>query len=119
MRTYTPEQAAEVLQISLLTVRRYARQGRLKGSKVGRHWRFTEQDLTEFLEQQRPAVKASRIEYDRQSWDAGYQAGLDGKPATAPIPPEVTDPLAWYSGMIEGHAARKTANRPEAPEAHP
>ena len=57
MRTYTPEQAADVLQVTVPTVHKYARAGRLKGSKLGRNWRFTEQDLQDFLERQRPAAK--------------------------------------------------------------
>jgi len=54
MRTYTIKQAAEVLQINEETARELARQGRLQGSKIGRHWRFTERDLEQFLERQRP-----------------------------------------------------------------
>jgi excisionase family DNA binding protein len=58
MRTYTMQQAAEVLQINLETARRLARAGRLQGSKIGRHWRFTEEDLRGFLDRQRPAREA-------------------------------------------------------------
>ena len=54
MRTYTIKQAAEVLQINEEIARELARQGRLQGSKIGRHWRFTERDLEQFLERQRP-----------------------------------------------------------------
>jgi excisionase family DNA binding protein len=58
MRTYTIKQAAEVLQINEETARKLARQGRLQGSKIGRHWRFTERDLEQFLERQRPTRHA-------------------------------------------------------------
>ena len=54
MRTYTPEQAAEVLQVTVGTVRKLARDGRLIGSKIGRHWRFTDGDIEQFLDRQRP-----------------------------------------------------------------
>ena len=54
MRTYTIKQAAEVLQINAETAWELARDGRLTGSKIGRHWRFTERDIEQFLERQRP-----------------------------------------------------------------
>ena len=54
MRTYTVEQAADVLQVTIGTVRKLARDGRLVGAKIGRHWRFTEEDLRAFLASQRP-----------------------------------------------------------------
>jgi excisionase family DNA binding protein len=49
MRTYTVEQVAELLQVTIGTVRALARTGRLHGKKVGRHWRFTDAHLAEFL----------------------------------------------------------------------
>ncbi|HEX3000323.1 MAG TPA: helix-turn-helix domain-containing protein [Armatimonadota bacterium] len=54
MKTYTPEQAAEVLQVTVGTVRKLARDGRLQGAKIGRHWRFSERDIERFLEDARP-----------------------------------------------------------------
>lgn len=53
MRTYTVDQAAEVLQVTPDTIRRLARDNRLQGSKIGNHWRFIEEDLRAFLNQQR------------------------------------------------------------------
>jgi len=53
-RTYTVQQAANYLQVTIGTVTKMARQGRLQGSKIGRVWRFTEHDLEQFLERQRP-----------------------------------------------------------------
>jgi excisionase family DNA binding protein len=58
MRTYTIKQAAEVLQINAGTAWELARDGRLTGSKIGRHWRFTERDIEQFLERQRPTRHA-------------------------------------------------------------
>lgn len=45
----TPEQVAEQLQISRLTVMDYLRKGVLRGVKVGRLWRVREADLMAFL----------------------------------------------------------------------
>lgn len=53
MRTYTIKQAAEVLQITEATARELAKQGQLPGSKIGRQWRFTEEDLKTFLDNNR------------------------------------------------------------------
>jgi excisionase family DNA binding protein len=46
----TPEQVADRLQISRVTVMDYLRKGRLKGHRVGRLWRIKEEDLEAFLE---------------------------------------------------------------------
>ena len=45
----TPAQVAERLQVSLFTVQRWLRQGKLKGFKVGRLWRIKEVDFNEFI----------------------------------------------------------------------
>ena len=45
----TPEQVAESLQISKITVMTYLRTGKIKGIKVGRLWRIQECDLRDFL----------------------------------------------------------------------
>jgi excisionase family DNA binding protein len=46
----TPEQVADRLQISRVTVMEYLRKGRLKGHRVGKLWRIKERDLETFLE---------------------------------------------------------------------
>ncbi len=49
-RLLTPEEAAQVLQVSPLTVRKWLRGGKLKGVKPGgKVWRVREEDLEEFL----------------------------------------------------------------------
>jgi excisionase family DNA binding protein len=55
MQVYLTDEAAKILKVTPRTVLKLARTGRLPGSKIGRHWRFTEQDLTRFLETSRPA----------------------------------------------------------------
>ena len=54
MKVYTIEEVASLLRIHQETARDLARQGRLPGSKIGKRWRFTEEDIKQFLEQQRP-----------------------------------------------------------------
>lgn len=55
MKVYTLEEAAELLKIHPDTARRLARDGRLQGSKIGRHWRFSDRDIERFLEASKPA----------------------------------------------------------------
>lgn len=45
----TPEQVAEKLQMSVLTVTNYLRKGDLSGVKIGRVWRIRQEDLDAFL----------------------------------------------------------------------
>ncbi len=55
MKTYTPEEAANILQVTPETIRRWARAGKLSGSLLsGSIWRFTDEDLTQFIEASRP-----------------------------------------------------------------
>ena len=55
MKTYTPEEAATILQVTPETIRRWARAGKLSGSLLGGAvWRFTDEDLTQFIEASRP-----------------------------------------------------------------
>ncbi len=45
----TPKQAAAMLNLSAYTIRAYARQGIIPAQKVGRGWRFSQNDLLEWL----------------------------------------------------------------------
>jgi excisionase family DNA binding protein len=47
----TTEQAAQLLNRSVRTVTLYADQGRLRGRKVGRSWRFTMSEVERFKQQ--------------------------------------------------------------------
>lgn len=49
MQTFSLEQAAEFLGIHKETLRRRAAEGRLPGAKVGKSWRFLEDDLVTYL----------------------------------------------------------------------
>lgn len=49
-RYFTPEQIASLLQVNVVTVRRWLRSGRLKGYQLGRKlWRVSGSQLEEFL----------------------------------------------------------------------
>ena len=46
---YTPAEVADILKVSVETVKRHLREGTLKGFKVGTRWRVKESDLKEFM----------------------------------------------------------------------
>ena len=52
-KIYTAEDMGEILQITAGTVKEYVRDGKLTAFKVGREWRFTEEDLYKFVEARR------------------------------------------------------------------
>jgi excisionase family DNA binding protein len=53
----TPEQVAEILQIHILTVYSYIRQGKLGAIRLGRSYRISSNDLAKLLESNRVKVK--------------------------------------------------------------
>jgi excisionase family DNA binding protein len=46
----TITQVSEYLQISEMTTYKLVNEGKIKGFKIGRHWRVKKEDLTEFIE---------------------------------------------------------------------
>ena len=55
----TPEQVAEILQVHILTVYSYIRQGKLEAVRLGRNYRIIQKDLTRFIESNRIKKSAS------------------------------------------------------------
>ena len=47
---YTTQQAAEVLQINIQTLRKWVREGKLPASKLGSDYRITGEDIKSFLD---------------------------------------------------------------------
>jgi len=47
------EQVAEILQITERVIRRYAREGKIKGIKIGTIWRFEKRAIQEMIEKGR------------------------------------------------------------------
>jgi excisionase family DNA binding protein len=52
-RLLTPEEAAERLVVSVRWVKEAAARGELVGIKLGRYWRFHDDDLEAWIEQKR------------------------------------------------------------------
>lgn len=60
---YTSEQVAKILQIHPQTVLKFIREGKLKGSKVGRGYRVKASDIDKFLEEtSNPQPKRAEIQ---------------------------------------------------------
>ena len=54
-KLYTPDQAAEILQVSVSTIKRWLLSGELPGFKIGPagHWRVSSDDLASYVESKR------------------------------------------------------------------
>lgn len=50
MEIYTVEEVSEKIKIPVETLRKYLRNGKLKGAKIGKHWRITDEQLKEFID---------------------------------------------------------------------
>lgn len=46
----TPAEVAEILQVDEQTVRRYLREGKLRGLRIGNRWRVDQADLEAFIQ---------------------------------------------------------------------
>ena len=49
----TPEQVAGMLQLHVLTIYNYIRQGKINAVQIGRNYRIIPEDLTHFIESNR------------------------------------------------------------------
>ena len=50
MKTYSLQEVGEMLGLSVITLRKYLKSGKLKGSKLGKSWRVTEEEIREYYE---------------------------------------------------------------------
>jgi len=48
-KLFTVKSLAEYLDLSILTVREMLRDGKIRGSKIGKEWRVTESAVRDFL----------------------------------------------------------------------
>jgi excisionase family DNA binding protein len=49
-KLYTVEEIANMLSLTTRTIRNYLKDGNLKGRKIGGQWRFTEEELKNFMD---------------------------------------------------------------------
>lgn len=50
LKVYALDELAEILKVSRRSLYNFIKDGKLKGFKVGREWRITEEALKEFIE---------------------------------------------------------------------
>lgn len=50
MKLYDVEELAEMLDVGLPTIRRYLREGRLKGKKLAKRWYVSEENLKDYFQ---------------------------------------------------------------------
>jgi len=62
METYTPEQAAKTLQVTVQTVRKWLRNGELSGANTPAGWRLTPDDLSAWLNKHRKVRQPETIQ---------------------------------------------------------
>ena len=54
LKTYTLDEAADILQLTKRTLYSYVKDGKLKAVKFGKYWRVTQENLEAFIEQGAP-----------------------------------------------------------------
>jgi len=47
---FTVEQVATQLNLSVNTIRRYVKSGKIRGSKLGKSWRISAEQIKDFIE---------------------------------------------------------------------
>lgn len=62
MEFYTLRDVSEMLHVSMTTIYRYVKEGRLTPAKIGNSYRLTEADLQEFVDKARAETNAKRAE---------------------------------------------------------
>lgn len=62
MEFYTLRDVSEMLHVSMTTIYRYIKEGRLTPAKIGNSYRVTEADLQEFVDRGKAATRARRAE---------------------------------------------------------
>ena len=57
MKLYDVEELAEMLSVGLPTIRRYLREGRLKGKKLAKRWYVSEESIKEYFQPEASPVQ--------------------------------------------------------------
>jgi len=65
-RLLKPNEVAEMLSVSLVTVKKWLREGRLKGVKVSGMWRVRESDLEQMIQEVNPNEETTLSEEEQQ-----------------------------------------------------
>jgi len=60
IKVYSPEQVAEILQVTTRTINNYIKAKTLKAVKIGKFWRVSDENLKEFIKNGAPIVKKNK-----------------------------------------------------------
>ena len=60
IKVYSPEQVAEILQVTTRTINNYIKAKTLKAVKIGKFWRVSDENLKEFIKTGAPIVKKNK-----------------------------------------------------------
>lgn len=94
---YTTDQAAEVLQINIQTLRKYIREGKLSASKIGaKDYRITGEDIKDFLDY----TKINKGDNEMKNGAEQYRGIVKDDLGTME-----TKKTKWYSTYKEAHDA--------------
>ena len=64
MKLYDVEELAEMLNMGEATIRRYLREGRLKGKKLAKRWYVSEESIKQYFQ---PEASPVQLEEDRHA----------------------------------------------------
>ena len=84
MNIYTPQQAADLLQISKTGLLRLCRSGELKCSKIGRQWRISDEQIARFMTENETAMTADQGEDEQDAEPEPKKRRRRFKPDTRP-----------------------------------
>ena len=65
IRVYTLDEVADILTLTKRTLYTYINEGKLKAVKMGKYWRVSEANLSEFVETGTPVI-SSKPEEEKQ-----------------------------------------------------
>lgn len=97
----TPAQVARRLAVTEQTVYDWLRKGRLRGVKLGRLWRVSNDDLDAFLSPERNEFAEPLTESEAAESDAAWQAYVDGQDpgeSLADVRRALLSARAWVAG---------------------
>ncbi len=96
MEFYTLRDVSEMLHVSMTTIYRYVKEGRLTPAKIGNSYRVTEADLQEFVDRGKAATRARRAEKAVSSGSATRVSPSAGETTatTSETAPTATEPSA-------------------------
>ena len=96
MEFYTLRDVSEMLHVSMTTIYRYVKEGRLTPAKIGNSYRVTEADLQEFVERGKAATRARRAE---RAVSSGSATRVSPSPQAEAASTETSETTATASAL--------------------